>query len=413
MMAAADPALLVGAVEWARPWALVLLAVPLYLLLAARRRSSRTLAAADLEPWRGAARETGAARPRAWRPPSWALACALLSITFAALAAAGPRLGASARTWIAVLDRSPSMHLDDGGRTRLEHAVEAALSLAAGQGVALRWCAPPLEPDPVDALPAAWREAPRAPLAPPAFEAFDAPGVVWVSDRAPEHPPQQAGFVAAGGAAVPGTVAVDGRDRIAWDGERLVRVAGAAAPRGVAVRGELPADGPLERVVRAWCAARGLAFGAEPDAATALVLHVADAPAAEALEAGRDGWSAAGELRGAAPWRDADGALEAWLAQGPLPLVTHGPGRVHVGWIPAGAPTGDPAAFAVSWARLLDACLLDPAGVVPLGERRDAGAAARRPPRAPAGSSGSYDATLPLALAALAAAAMALLARGR
>ena len=111
--------------------------------------------------------------------------------------------------------------------------------------------------------------------------------------------------------------------------------------------------------------------------------------------ASRDGWSAAIEIAGAAPDSDADGELEAWLAESSgRRLLSSGPGRVHCPWVSMQDPTGDPAAFAVSWASLFDRASLPPAGVVALAERASAGEEASRPPRRDAETPGSRSSSL-------------------
>ena len=67
-------------------------------------------------------------------------------------------------------------------------------------------------------------------------------------------------------------------------------------------------------------------------------------------------------------------------AGGRRALVGAGPGIVVSAVSQIEDPDGDPAAFAVSWSRLLDASLLPAPGIVSLGERADAGARGMRRP---------------------------------
>ncbi len=372
------------AIVWERPWGLWLLAIPVVMLLAAVRRPRAELrATSDLEPWRSVAASRGGGLPRTPRRMPLSLLLAALACALAALAVAGPRTGNRALRWTAVLDTSPSMHLPLGDAssartTRIERAVAMARDLAARAGAELGWIAPPhdltLRADPVEA----WFRRTSPPTSP--FEAWDVPGTLWVTDTAPADPPRDAGFVAAGGAAVPGTVAVERTYRLDWEGEHLLRLDGAFAPRPVVVEGVL--DGPLDRALRAWAAARGFAVNGRDVANAALRIAARGDGPERKLEAGRDGWSALGVAHGTAPIQDSEGDLEVWLSAGGEPLVTAGVGRIHLAWNATSTPSGDPAAFAVSWAKLLDAFVRPPPGVVPLDERQAAGEPRGVPPRA-------------------------------
>jgi len=70
----------------------------------------------------------------------------------------------------------------------------------------------------------------------------------------------------------------------------------------------------------------------------------------------------------------------------------------------AAMDAADPAAFAVSWARLFDACLLPAPGVVSLAERLDAGPASLSAPATNAAAEARADESPAALLAALAAA---------
>ncbi|MBL8862882.1 MAG: hypothetical protein JNK02_12865 [Planctomycetes bacterium] len=364
-----------------RPLALALVVLPLALLVLAGRRATRRSATGDLEPWRAARAGTGAPRtPRLERPPLalWLASGALLS---GALAVAGARAAEPRARWTCVLDTTPSMALALDGATRRERARATALELAARAGADVSWT----ESD-------------------TGFDAWDAPGVLWVTDRVPEELPRFAGLVASGGEAVPGPVAVAGADRIDWDGERLVVASGAAPARCVVVL-DVGEATPLGRVLAAWAAARGLGRAEQPAApCAALVLSGPRSAATGTVRAGRDGWSASGELHGAVQLEGATG-LVPWIAHEELVLVAATTGHVATAWLP-GEPD-DPAAFAVSWARLLDAHVRPPPGVVPLDERRAAGAAVAFPPRAQtAPGARRADALLGALAAALALAAI-------
>jgi hypothetical protein len=202
-----------------------------------------------------------------------------------------------------------------------------------------------------------------------------------------------------------------------WDGNGLRRIdAGEAA---VAIDAALP-DG-LARLLRLWARSRALRpVAADAPAASLRVTSSASAAPPVRVVVGRDGWRMALEVcgAGALDFDDQGRRLEPWLSAGSedpsalRSLVSFRPGRIDVALCPgAGAmdtpfqDAPDPAAFAVSWARLFDACLLPAPGVVPLAERLDAGAAersARAPDALPEARLDESPAALLAALAALA-----------
>jgi hypothetical protein len=358
--------------ELARPAALVALLLPVAVLLASRIHDRPEEAATGtLALWERIASRypiSAGSRRRRIPPAVWMLA---LGLALGSLALAGPRrpVAVEARSFRALVDASPSMGLPLESGTRRDRAIAAAK----------RW----LE----EAQPGAkveWIDR-----SPPFGAEDDEPDVLWVTDRAPSPAPKRAGFFASGGPAVPGPIAVEGTTRYDWDGTRIVAVSNGAPPRRAEVRGGIPPT--IARVVEAWAGARGVKLASKGADRPVLVVRGADPDSREALaafEAGRDGWTAKGTAIGAAPSADADGPLETWLADaGGRALVTTGAGRVHCPWISLDEPRGDRAAFAVSWAALLDRASLDPIGVVELLERADAGAALSRPPSLDASAS--------------------------
>ncbi len=238
---------------------------------------------------------------------------------------------------------------------------------------------------------------------------------MWVTDAAPDPPPRRAGLALSGGPAAPGPIGGLGQRVRLWDGAEVVEVSRPAAARPLVLDDDLP--GPVAQVARAWAEARGLAVRSAREAEAA-VLHVACAAGdgdPVAVRAGRDGW----EARGVAS--DVGGDGEVWLsadtAAGRIALVRivrpagadsassaagayEPPPRLVVGWRELSEPRGDPAAFAVSWAELLDRCALPPPGTVALAERLDAG---RGRTAAPAGAGGARPRTRSTALATLVA----------
>jgi hypothetical protein len=389
------------ALAWARPWAFALLAVPLILAwFALRRRSDARIATSDLDLWRGVEPRGGDPRPRPPRRIAWAHALALAALAAAALAVAGPARATRPLVWTCLVDASPSMALPLGASTRRQVAIDAANELARRHGAELRWPAG-------DASALSVGDA-SALLAGDARSLPDAPDVLWITDAAPREPPRFAGFVASGGDAVPGPIAVAGADRLDWDGEHVARINGGAPARTLLVEGldalPEPLAAPLQRVLAAWADARGVRVMSAEDSASipasaVLRLRVAGPIVEPALEAGRDGWTARGPRLGR-PLRDAgaERELEPWLRIGGEVVIARGTGRIELGWLP-GTPS-DGAAFAVSWARLFDASALAPAGIVPLEERVAAGPAGAV---APAGSSAERSASIAWPFAALAA----------
>jgi len=411
-------------VQWQRPLALWSLVLPLVVLLVARRRARpEPVAVGTFAIWRriGGGAE-GVLRRR--RLPLWALLLAL-SLAAGALALARPRRARAAppRRWTVVVDRSPSMfleHTDASGRptgagSRLAAASRALADWLAsgGEDVELEWLDPgvPHASAARGDFPSEWLDPPRFATESPEWALFDRPGVVWLTDRRVRPAPAHAVLVASGGGPVPGPVGSVGTTRLDWDGTVVREVEGAIPRRAVAVDAALPAL--LRAFVATWAEERGLELSAGPGPRVALEVRAAGAGEVRAVRAGRDGWSAGGRAA-RAPVESEGRALAVWLTArgGASPLVTHAAGLVLISLVDIEAPRGDPAAFAVSWAALLDdACLAAP-GVVSIDERVAAGDAIVQPPESSdeGGPVGELPA-MPLDTAlAIAAAALALLA---
>ena len=409
---------------WERPFAAwALLVPPAFLLLVRLARRPPEVVIGTLALWDEPARVSppGArARPRL---PLWALACAM-ALLLAALAWLGPRTGrAEARLWTALVDLSPSMQLEAGAGKRLAVALARAsawLAEHAGPGDRVRWIAaerPELElahgtsPDP------AWLRPRPGGEAEPDWELHDHPGTLWITDRPPSVARAHAGLFASGGAAVEGAIAIDGRETVLWERGAL-RTVPTSAPPAVVVEepAGLALPEVLARFLAAWSEARGFTLAHEPDARAVLVVRLEASALDVPLELARDGWSALGR-GGFAGAPAAESATEDWLvgtdASGASrAAVRMGRGLVEVGLRELSEPAGDPARFALSWGRLLDAVLLPPEGVLPLAERLAAGEARSEPgelPPASASSSARLGPELDSALA-LGAALCALLA---
>jgi hypothetical protein len=428
----------------ARPGAAWALALPLVLLLLARTLPRPPqVVVGTLELLRGLpAVEGGDGRARPRRQP-WVLFCAL-GLLLGALAWLGPRgaRGGAARTWTCVVDRSPSMGFSSraqGAPTRLEAALESArawLVSASGPDDRVRWLAPgrpALELVRDERPPEAWLAPEPGDGGEPEWALHDQAGVLWLSDREPAAARAHAGLFASGGEVVFGAIAADGNTTWTWEGGE---VHAHAERRSVAVRVQEPEvqeqggrglPAVLERVLAAWCGARGFELARTTAAETLLVLELAPSNGPdEELVLERDGWRAL--ARGAGLDEHGDGLgpeAEDWLvartAAGALRSVVRVvPGRIQVALRELAEPAGDPALFALSFARLFDRAARPPAGVVALAERQAAGAP-RSAPGEPAepgtGAGAEFGPALDAALAGgaflCALAAFLLLARAR
>ncbi|MBL8859771.1 MAG: hypothetical protein JNL28_14790 [Planctomycetes bacterium] len=415
---------MLSGLEFAYPAALALLALPVLVLWFAHRRAARAErdATGTLELWRQSAAEAPRSARRKRLPPAiWWLTAALVA---GALASAGPRQrSASDRSLLVVVDRSPSMYLDDRGATRIERALAAArVAVERCDPARVRWIAPPATTDVQHhgaRPPDDWLRAPRVPRAAPEFSDYDRAGVLWITDRDLE--PRAAGIAASGGVAVPGVIGWSAGRRIEWDGERVVERASDPASTDAAPVLALDARLPerIARVARSWASARGVrvaSAASEPANVSALALRVVGEARTSPCELARDGWSARGLCASGLALADVDGPLEPWLgsADGRAVWVAHGLGRVHLALSAIEAPRGDPAAWAVSWATLFDACLAPPPGSASVMERSAAGHPVLVAPDrgSSAGDAGGSAWTALTAATALVLALCALLASG-
>lgn len=384
-----------------RPWVLVALVAPLLLLWFARARARPVaLHTGAFELWRTLLAEEPRDAPRARRritPPLWLFAGALALIV---VAWSGPRPDARrAGALRLVVDRSPSMYLAEGGRTRLEHALELARALASSSGAdpaRFEWLDASAQPAEIvvgDALPSAWTRAPRAARPAPDWSRFDAEGTLWITDDARTLAPRRAGLAASGGGAVPGAAGWADGHLWDWDGAQL-RARVERSDVRVLLEGDVPRE--LERFVTAWAQARGctLARAASDASGVELVVH-GNAANGEPRELARDGWRARARV-GRAATNDAQlGALSTWLEVATsaddgstvrTPVVSSCPGRVDLALADLEPDPATDAAFAVSWSALFDSALLSPVGVVAVAERADAG-----PARSTAGAPAPFE----------------------
>ena len=386
---------------WSRPAGLAALLLPVLLLLLARIRTKPPdVPTGTFALWqRIAAALPSEARSHRPRIPltTWILALALLS---GALALAGPRFEAPAgpRTWTVIVDRSPSTSLPwvapgakpvgEQGETRLARALDAArswLSDHAGAADRLRWVSPGREdlvtgrggvPSP-DWLAVGQSGAPR-------LAGLDRPGAMLVTDRTPVPKPAVAGWFAGGGGAVPGPVAADAEGLLVWDGDAVIRRPDVDSGGRVVLddREELPRE--MRDVIAAWAAGRRIALAEGAVDGRLVVTSAAPSSEIGRAEVGRDGWRAEAQYGVGEELPDAERAWTRWLeAPDGSVLIWSAPGRIHTSLFDLAAAPGDPAIFALSWARLLDQAMLPHALVVPLEDRTQAGAASTREPETP------------------------------
>jgi aerotolerance regulator-like protein len=387
--------------EWSRPFGLAALAIPVLVLLLARRsRTPPVVPTGTLELWRGAAQESasGAARASRW---SWPLILCLASLCLGALALAGPRFDRrEPPVWRIVVDQSPSMFLpwaapgattasgSEGAPTRIAKALATTLQLLderAVPGDRRAWYRDTLDgPPPIRGTrpPDAWLRAPRTPQPDPPFERFDQPDTLWLTDRAPASPPLNAGVCASGGAPVPGSVSNAGGKGLAWDGAQLAESPVVLA-RELAIDERVPPE--LRRFLGLWAEGRSLALASAPGPNTVLEISVSANDPFERVRATRDGWHGVGEAAstGALVFFEDGRVARAWLTaeDSSKALVTVAPGRIDVAFRTFSSLDSDPASFAVSWSKLLDSALIPANGVVALAERLAAGEPLARAPR--------------------------------
>lgn len=340
------------------PLALGLLALPLVVAwLAARRPRAPEEPTGTLELWRGIASQARSPSERRTRPPLalWLLVAALVAVV---LALSGPRLGAgsAAVPWRFVVDRSPSMYLDSGGKTRLERALEELtkqLGPLEGEWIAASGrerCAS-VEGE----FPEVWRGAPVGAWSEPEWSTFDAEGTLWVTDASARLAPVAAGFVASGGPAVPGLVASDATGRWVFDGRDVVREDVVATEVGEVVLDPKLRGGPLGTALEAWAKARRYDVR-EASARARLTLELETQ--GELLEGDvfGPGFRAATRARAVAAF---EGVPQRRLVDlGDVCVARATMGHVRVGFESLGPIEGDDAAFALAWAREFDAWTL-------------------------------------------------------
>ncbi|MFT5284597.1 MAG: hypothetical protein ACI8TQ_000754 [Planctomycetota bacterium] len=406
-----------GGFEFAQPFVLAGLLLPLLLLLIAKSKV-RPLqrATSSLRLWRrlNESQPIASASSRASIPPTlWLFTVALAS---AAMAASQPRMQrtSAGRTWQVVVDRSPSMFLNmlpahpyselnvlgepsridrdlcpvtpPGSALRIEVALDAALvvlSDAWRAGDQLTYSSPgrvPFESDRLEAPPAQWLSPDLWPSARPEFDSFDAAGYLLVTDRA--LPIQRANLFASGGAEATGLIGRRGNQQLLWRGGEVLDELAVPPRFAIAPVSGLGAVGELFKV---WCSTRGFELTHAPSAVEssqpALVLSPTSFNSVETrtVEVGREGWKLRVELRSNSTAFDSVQSLRnVWLTAAGQGLVSWRPGQISIEWAATsnaelGRPTGDPASFALSWSKLFDEAVLPEPRSASLVERQAAG----------------------------------------
>lgn len=405
----------VGAWTWAQPGALALLALPVLLLVFSLRRARpRSVPLGTLRFMGAQAAAEGGGRR--WRVPAsrW---FAILALVAAALGLAGPAPGGAngggdprIEVYTARVDRSPSMGLpvdpdQPDGPTRLDAAVAelqrwARAAEGEGRRVLVRWTAAdgpvgtgsasdspsgeaPVAVDPQVTAPGPWLGSSSS-VAEPTWAGLARAGEIWLTDRVPVQDAGDAGWFASGGSKVPGLVAVGAGGSFEWDGSPDSPLAplGSVSQAAVTVEGELPAV--ITDFAGAWAGDR-LGVGLTEGSADSNLMLVGPAElraggAGPSETVGRDGWFARVRRQ---PVTQGTAGLTPWLTDAAgNALIAYRPGRVEFS-VAELEPTAGPdqaAAFAVSFAGLLDSAMVPPAGVVSVQERADAGPAGSRPP---------------------------------
>jgi hypothetical protein len=312
-----------------RPWALVLLVVPLVVtILALQARRAPRASTGTLDVWRQVPADAARAPVRRARPP-WALLLLVGSLCAGCLALAGARAPARAEPrWTVLLDRSPSMYALSGGQTALERALEALRQRHPGP-CEFRLVSGSFVSAPVEGVPAAWLVRPLGDWDEPEWQRWDEPGVLWVTDMARANP-TRAGLLAVGGD-VDATLVTAERAGLYVD------------PR---LKGSL-----FGELALAWCAARGVPWTASRDEALHSILAAGDQPAGR-VRCEERGWSLEGVARTLAP--RIDEPSEDWLVCGGQSVVRARPGLVEVAWEGSPLLVGDDVEFALAFSRRLD-----------------------------------------------------------
>ncbi|MFT4710246.1 MAG: hypothetical protein ACJAZ8_002622 [Planctomycetota bacterium] len=421
---------MIALLAFAQPLGFAALLVPVLFLIAARERGkAEPRLVGSLEIWRrvaGDRQEATRARKAPLTPRIYLMAAAM---TLIAMALAGPSWTTEAqpRSWRIVLDTAssnglPSGEVDGDGRSRFDLAVARGVDWSgenfAGEevfwlgaispdgAIAMEQCEPGSRPS------KAFLDGARGASAPRSWESFDAVDCLWLPTSGVQDAPRYAARPALDYAAGPGPVQDLGGGQGLW-----------LDAAGQLVRGPLPEDLPtaslrlsgaatsegtaLGDLARMWAASRGLVITGGEDLQPGEVLFLrsgeADTVALGASASlGRDGWRARGT------WPKS-GALamagQIWLGHRDRALVSWRAGTIELALSTLDQPSGDPAAFAVSWATLFEQAALAGPGIVSVAERRAANLSEQLRARAASASevSPAKDTPLAPALAILAA----------
>ncbi|MFT5050104.1 MAG: hypothetical protein ACI8QZ_001498 [Chlamydiales bacterium] len=395
---------MIDALEWTLPMAGWSLLLPLVVLaLSFRRERTRAVPLGTFALWQRLAVSAGEERRRRVTPARWLWIAALCA---ACLALAGPRVKSAETlaTLTVVVDRDITMHMEhtapdgspSGRGTRLDSALADLRELflhPALEGfdqARIVWRTRAADGDSqVGEFPDRWRgPGETQPGEAQPWSRFDGGALLWLTDSL-DAVPEQAGWIQSGGGPVFGIAAQDGPLRYHWDGENLTEEGTRAQPLTIWVDDKLPPA--LRSLAREWAGVRGhvLDPALAPVDATGLRIHAVVPVAsgeANAARGSRDGWTIDGPVARTPARTDKGLTLQTWLEavheQATVPVVSWRKGVIHVG-LGAGVPHGDPAAFAVSWSRLLDGACRSGPGVLSVALRQAVGASSSRAPQLP------------------------------
>lgn len=389
---------MIGLLAFAQPLGFAALLAPVLFLIAARERGkAEPRLVGSLEIWRrvaGDRQEATRARKAPLTPRIWLVA---LAMALVGLALTGPSWTTEAqpRIWRVVLDTGGSNGLptdaeSGAAQTRFDVAVARGVdwsrenfdgdqvlwlgALASDGAVSAEACAPGARPS------KAFLERARLGAAPRSWEAFDAVDCLWLPTSGVHQEPRYAARPRLAYEAGAGPVQDLGGGQGLWfdaAGNLSQAPLPTDLPRAsLRLFGEVTRAGTaLGDLARIWAASRGLAVTGGEDRQPGEVLVIrsggqADGSAPDASASlGRDGWRARGS------WPESSElpmAGATWLGYRDRPLVRWRAGSIEVALEQLDQPSGDPAAFAVSWATLFEQAALPGPGIVSVAERRAA-----------------------------------------
>ena len=389
---------MIALLTFAQPLGFAALLAPVLFLVAARERGkAEPRLVGSLEIWRrvaGDRQEANRARKAPLTPRIWLMALAMALVGFA-LTKPSWTTAAEPRIWRVVLDTAGSNGLpardgSDAGPTRFDQAVARGvdwsrencsgdqvlwLGAQAPDGtVVVELCAPGARPS------KAFLDRARLSAIPRSWEIFDAADCLWLPTSGVPEPPRYAARPSLEFGVGPGPVQDLGGGEALWldaAGNLSSDLLPPDLPRpSLRLLGEVTDAGTaLGDLARIWAASRGLAItvGESSQPGEVLFIRSGGVPEQGAPDAGatlgRDGW------RARASWPENGELVMAgltWLGYQDRPLVRWRAGAIDVAFHQLDQLSGDPAAFAVSWATLFEQAALPGDGIVSVAERRAA-----------------------------------------